>query len=85
MPIAQKFTYKIWIACLLAIVGTFLLIAGFIVPPLGMIHSSVLVAFGEVFSFVGALMGIDYHFKYELYKLSQRKLANVDNSDGVDL
>jgi len=50
-----------------------------------MIHSSVLVAFGEVLSFVGALMGIDYHFKYELYKLSQRKLADVDNSDGVDL
>lgn len=81
MPVKQKLSHRIWMACLLAIVGTLLLIAGFVVPPLGMIHSSVLVAFGEVFTFVGALMGIEYHFKYELYRLMKN---NGDNSNPTD-
>lgn len=47
----------------LIIVGSALLITGFIVPPLGVIDSSVLIAFGEILTFVGALFGIDYHYK----------------------
>lgn len=48
----------------LSIGGIGLLTAGFIAPPLGQISSSVLVAFGEVMTFVGALMGIDYRYRY---------------------
>lgn len=48
---------------LLIIVGCGLLIAGFIVAPLGVIHSSILVAFGETCTFAGALFGVDYHYK----------------------
>ena len=55
---------RLLIAVLLTIVGCGLLIAGFIVPPLGIIDSSVLVAFGETCTFVGALLGIDYTYKY---------------------
>ena len=51
------------IACILVVVGIGLLIAGFCVVPVGIIHSSILVAFGEVLTFVGALFGIDYHYK----------------------
>lgn len=51
------------IACVLIIAGIGLLIAGFCVVPVGIIHSSILVAFGEVLTFVGALFGIDYHYK----------------------
>ncbi len=50
-------------AVTLIIVGSALLITGFIVPPLGVIDSSVLIAFGEILTFVGALFGIDYHYK----------------------
>lgn len=50
-------------AILMILVGCSLLIAGFIVPPLGVIDSSVLIAFGEILTFVGALFGIDYHYK----------------------
>ena len=50
-------------ACILVVVGIGLLIAGFCVVPVGIIHSSILVAFGEVLTFVGALFGIDYHYK----------------------
>lgn len=44
-------------------VGAGLLIAGFIVAPTGVIHSSVLVAFGETMTFAGALFGIDYKYR----------------------
>ena len=45
-------------------VGSALLIAGFITEPKGEIHSSVLIAFGEILTFAGALFGVDYHYKY---------------------
>lgn len=45
------------------IVGCALLIAGFSVPPLGMIDNSVLIAFGEIATFAGSLVGIDYNYK----------------------
>lgn len=51
------------VAAGLVVVGAGLLIAGFIVDPLGQIHNSVLVAFGEVMTFVGSVFGIDYHYK----------------------
>lgn len=47
----------------LAIFGIILLVISFFVPPLGVIDASVLAAIGEVFTFSGALIGIDYHYK----------------------
>lgn len=47
----------------LAVLGALLLICGFFVPPLGGISPSVLVAYGEVMTFSGALFGIDYHYR----------------------
>lgn len=56
--------------CLQLIVATSLVVAGcvllacaFIAPPEGEIHSSVLVAFGEILTFSGALFGIDYSYR----------------------
>lgn len=49
---------------ILFLVGVGLLIAGFIVPPVGVIDPSVLVAFGEALTWVGAIIGIDYKYKY---------------------
>ena len=43
--------------------GIGLFIAGFIAPPLGIIDSSILVAGGEAFTFVGALVGVDYTYR----------------------
>ena len=68
MTYKQKLDSRLIIAVVLTIVGSGLLIAGFIVPPLGMINSSVLVAFGETSTFVAALLGIDYNYKYQMYK-----------------
>lgn len=44
------------VACVLVALGIGLLIAGFCVPPVGIIHGSILTAFGEVCTFAGALL-----------------------------
>lgn len=64
----QDLNHRLLIAVILTIVGSGLLIAGFIVPPLGIIDSSVLVAFGETSTFIAALLGIDYNYKYQMWK-----------------
>ena len=48
----------------LCVFGGVLLIAGFCCPPMGEIHHSVLIAFGEILTFSGSLIGIDYHYRY---------------------
>lgn len=63
----KKLDSKMQLVCaaVLITLGTALLIAGFIVPPTGVIDNSVLIAFGEILTFVGSLFGIDYHYKYK--------------------
>lgn len=51
----------------LVIIGCALLIYGFVVPPLGVIDNSVLVAFGEICTFAGALFGVDYSYRYKIH------------------
>ena len=51
------------ISALLVIFGIILLIAAFIVPPTGVIDPTVLTAFGEILTFAGAIIGIDYHHR----------------------
>ena len=55
---------QLCLAVLLTVSGIALLVAGFTVPPLGVIDSSVLVAYGEVMTFAGALRGLDSKYKY---------------------
>lgn len=66
------------IAFLTIIVGCILLILGFLVPPMGIIDNSVLVAFGEICTFVGALVGIDYSYKSKLLKNDNNKTATTN-------
>ena len=55
---------QLWVAVVLALAGVVLLFMGFWVPPEGEIHSSILVAFGEVSTFSGALFGVDYSYRW---------------------
>lgn len=48
------------IATVLTAIGSGILIAGFIVPPTGEIHHSVLIAFGEILTFSATLFGIKH-------------------------
>lgn len=56
---------QLFSAVVLILVGCLLLLGGFYAPPLGVIDSSLLIAFGEILTFVGALFGIDYHYKFK--------------------
>lgn len=67
-----KLTLQLVAAMLLIIIGCGLLIAGFIVSPLGVIHASVLTAFGETCTFGGALFGIDYAYRHKTFKKDTR-------------
>ena len=51
-------------AIVMCLFGGTLLVAGFVAPPVGEIHHSVLIAFGEILTFSGSLIGIDYHYRY---------------------
>ena len=51
-------------AVALCIFGCTMLVAGFCCPPLGEIHHSILIAFGEILTFSGSLIGIDYRYRY---------------------
>lgn len=57
---------QLWVAVLLSLAGVVLLFMGFWCSPAGEIHNSVLVGFGEVSTFSGALFGVDYSYKYKI-------------------
>lgn len=60
---------QLYTAVGLVIVGVALIIGAFCVPPTGEIHPSILTAFGEILTFAGALMGIDYNYKFKRYNV----------------
>ena len=51
-------------AAMLSVGGLVLLFCGVFIEPHGQIHESLLIGFGEVATFAGALFGIDYTYKY---------------------
>ena len=52
-------------ASVLAVGGLVLLFCGVYIAPQGEIHESLLVGFGEVATFAGALFGIDYTYRFK--------------------
>lgn len=52
----------------MVIFGCALIATAFFVPPTGEIHPSVLTAFGEILTFVGAIVGVDYSYKKVIHK-----------------
>lgn len=51
-------------AFVLSIGGLTLLFCGVFIDPQGQIHETLLVAFGEMATFAGALFGIDYTYRH---------------------
>lgn len=64
-----KLTIQIILSIILVFAGLTLLFFGFFAPPQGDISNSVLVAYGEVSTFAGSLLGVDYHYRYKVYKI----------------
>ena len=59
----MKVNLQLITATFLSFGGLALLFCGVFIDPEGQIHETLLVAFGEVATFSGALMGIDYVYK----------------------
>ena len=68
MTAEKKHTLQLIMSVLLVAFGCILILAGFIVNPTGEIHPSVLTAFGEILTFAGAVIGVDYNYKYKSEK-----------------
>lgn len=56
-------TLQIILAISMASFGAILILTAFFVPPMGIIDASVLTAFGEMLTFSGTVLGIDYKYK----------------------
>ena len=64
----RRLTIQLILAVSIAVFGCLMIVAAFIVPPTGEIHPSVLTALGEMLTFAGAVMGIDYRYKWFNHK-----------------
>ena len=82
----RKLTYQLIIASVLVVAGLTLLFLGFHYPPQGEIHDSVLIAFGEICTFAGSLVGVDYHYRYRWYKsrLAEEERVKKDEVENLD-
>lgn len=76
---------KMILSVSLAVFGCILMLAGFIVPPTGIIDNSVLIGSGEVFTFSGSLLGVILKYDINLKKMEgelderiERKLRKKD-------
>jgi len=58
-----KLNIQLVLAVLMTLFGVVLIAAAFWLPPTGVIDPTVLTAYGETLTFVGALVGVDYHYK----------------------
>ena len=62
----KRLTVQLTMAILLTMSGIVLLFCGFWIDPPGKVDNSVLVAFGEISTFAGALFGVDYSYKLRI-------------------
>ena len=63
----RRLAVQLILAVSMAIFGCILIVVAFVVPPTGEIHPSVLTAFGEILTFAGAVLGIDYNYKFKIH------------------
>ena len=63
----MKASIQLITAAVLSNGGLVLLFCGAFIAPQGEVHESILVGFGEVATFAGALFGIDYTYKFKQY------------------
>ena len=78
-----KLTIQVILAVILVIAGVVLLFLGFYVPKVGEIHDSILISYGEVSTFGGSLLGLDYHYAYKRYKtdIEEKQREKYENEE----
>ena len=58
-----KVKIQLFIAIAATLFGIVLIAVVILLPPAGYIDPTVLTAYGETLTFVGALIGVDYHYR----------------------
>ncbi len=81
-----KLSLQFILGVLVVVAGLVLLFLGFYAVPLGEIAPSVLTAFGEAATFSGALIGVDYNYKFRMYKTTEefkhrRKMKGIEEDE----
>ena len=61
----MKATLQLVTAAVMSMGGLLMLFCGIFIDPQGEIDGSLLIGFGEVATFAGALFGIDYTYRYK--------------------
>jgi hypothetical protein len=75
----NKESLQVWTAVVMLAVGTLLVIAGFIVPPTGEVHDSVLWFFGECLIYAGSIFGISIYVSGKIHNI--RRELNLPEED----
>lgn len=80
----DRLSLQFILGVIVVLAGLTLLFLGFYAVPLGEIAPSVLTAFGEAATFSGALIGVDYNYKFRMFKTTEEyrhnKRKNVEDS-----
>ena len=67
----NKLTIQFILGVLVVVAGIVLLFLGFYAVPIGEIAPSVLTAFGEAATFSGALIGVDYKYRFDMFRTTE--------------
>lgn len=73
MTSGKRNTIQFILAWVTVFVGLALIFISFFTPPQGDISAGVLAAFGEILTFAGAVIGIDYSYKKKLIQKNDNK------------
>ena len=77
----MKLNIQLALGVTLVIAGLTLLFLGFYAHPIGDITNSVLVAYGEVSTFAGALIGVDYSYKFRTFKIEEENRMQYEEKN----
>lgn len=72
------------LAVCLLIFGCGMLLAGFIVAPIGQIHSSILAVFGEICTIAGGILGINFAFRNKEDKIREELYMTDEKNEDTD-
>lgn len=76
LTVENKMSLQFWLGVVIVLLGMVLLFLGFYAIPIGEISPSVLTAFGEAATFSGALIGVDYNYKFKVFREEERHRKN---------
>lgn len=61
----MKQNIQLILAVVMCTAGIVMIFICIYIDPKGEVHTSMLIAFGEILTFAGSLFGIDYHYRYK--------------------